>query len=73
MEQIYYVILNKGGASAQEQSKTEEMWIHIKKSVKINSSILKPYLITAEEKRRLCEYKVNRQIEFFQNGQSLFK
>jgi hypothetical protein len=65
MEQIYKVVLNKGGASAQEQSKTEAMWTHLKKSVKVDPSILKPYLITAEEKKRLNEFKVDSQIEFF--------
>jgi hypothetical protein len=65
MEQIYYTLLKKGGASAQEQSKTETMWSHLKKSVKVDPSILKPFLITTEEKRRLSEFKVDSQIEFF--------
>ena len=65
MEQIYYVVLKKGGASAQEQSKTEAMWTHIKNSVKVDTSILNPYMISAEEKKRLEEFKVDSQIEFF--------
>ena len=65
MEQIYHVVLKKGGASAQEQSKTEAMWTHLKNSVNVNPSILSPYMITAEEKKRLEEFKVDSQIEFF--------
>lgn len=65
MEQIYHVVLKKGGASAQEQSKTEAMWAHLKKSVIVDSNILKPYLITSEEKKRLNEFKADSQIEFF--------
>lgn len=65
MEQIYHVVLNKGGASAQEQSKLEMMWTHIKQSMKTDPAILKPYLITAEEKKRLNELKIDSQIEFF--------
>ena len=65
MEQIYKVVLDKGKASAQEQSKTEAMWIHVKKSVKVDPVILKPFIITAEEKKRLSEFKADSQVEFF--------
>lgn len=65
MEQIYHVVLKKGGASAQEQSKTEAMWTYLKQNVNVDPSILKPYLITAEEKKRLNDFKVDSQIEFF--------
>ena len=65
MEQIYHVVLKKGGASAQEQSKTMAMWDHLKKSVKIDLFSFRPYLITSEEKKRLSEFKVESQLEFF--------
>lgn len=65
MDQIYHVVLKKGGASAQEQSKTEAMWSHLKQNVKVDPSILKPYLITLEEKKRLSQFKADSQIEFF--------
>jgi hypothetical protein len=65
MEAIYYAVLKKGGASAQEQSKTESMWIHLKNNLKIDPSKLKEYLITPEEKMRLSEFKADSQVEFF--------
>lgn len=65
MEQIYHAVLKKGGASAQEQSKTEAMWSHLKQNVKVDPSILRPYLITLEEKKRLSQFKADSQIEFF--------
>jgi hypothetical protein len=65
MEAIYYAVLDKGGASAQEQSKTEAMWIFLKNNIKIDLAKLNEYLITPEEKMRLSEFKSESQIEFF--------
>ena len=66
MQAIYDAVLKKGGASAQEQCKTEAMWIHLKNTLKINPRLLNEYLITIEEKKRLSEFKVDSQVEFFQ-------
>ncbi len=65
MEAIYHAVLEKGGASAQEQSKTEGMWVYLKNNLKIDPSILNEYLITPEEKERLSEVKPDSQLEFF--------
>jgi hypothetical protein len=65
MEAIYHAVLKKGGASAQEQSKTESMWANLKNNLKIDPSKLKEYLITPEEKMRLSEFKADSQVEFF--------
>lgn len=65
MEAIYHVVLKKGGASAQEQSKTEAMWLYLKKNLEIDPSILKEFLITNEEKIRLSEFKGDSQVELF--------
>ena len=62
---IYHEILKKGGASAQEQSKTEAMWVHLKQNLKLDQSIVKDYLISPSEKKRLSEVKQDSQVEFF--------
>ena len=62
---IYHEILKKGGASAQEQSKTETMWVHLKQNLKLDKSLVEDYLISPSEKKRLSEVKQDSQVEFF--------
>ena len=41
------------------------MWVHLKQNLELDKSLVKDYLISPSEKKRLSEVKQDSQVEFF--------
>ena len=70
---IYKVVLEKGGASAQEQSKSEKMWEYVKFNTPFNKNRLLKYSIPEKEKVRLNSLKETGDQEYFILAEKLLK